>query len=340
MASNAVWQEENTKTKLIGKSIKWREVLENIELVSSTDATVLITGESGTGKELVAQSIHEKSGRKNKPIVKVNCAAISPELFESEFFGHTKGSFTGAVRDRMGRFQMADGGTIFLDEIGEIPLDLQGKLLRVLQEGQFERVGEDKTRSTDVRVIAATNRNLQTEAEAGNFRLDLFYRLNVFSVHIAPLRERLEDIPLLANHFLKKCAERHACQLSGFSAENLEALQNYHYPGNVRELENIIERATILSGCRVLMMDMADIIDSLLLPAQKETIADFLGKEAPKPKILTYPDLKELERDNIIKALKATNYKVYGKEGAAELLETKPTTLASRIKALSIPMRP
>lgn len=340
MATEAVWKTKSEKKTLIGESPKWQKVMGNINLVSSTEATVLIMGESGTGKELVARTIHEKSGRKDKPLVTVNCAAIAPELFESEFFGHIKGSFTGAVNDRFGRFQTADGGTIFLDEIGEVPLELQGKLLRVLQEGEYQRVGEDRTRKIDVRVVAATNRELQKEAEEGSFRLDLYYRLSVFPLLLPPLRERLEDVPPLAKHFLEKSAKKHECAISDFSDENIDALQTYHYPGNIRELENIVERATILASCGLLSMNMDEILSSMLLPQHHESISSYLNKEPLKPKILTYSDLKELERENLIKALKATNYKVYGKDGAAEMLETKPTTLASRIKSLKIPMRP
>ncbi len=340
MAKNEFFDETNGKKPLIGESPKWRKVMANIDLVASTEATVLVMGESGTGKELVARNIHEKSGRKHKPLVTVNCAAIAPELFESEFFGHIKGSFTGAVNDRFGRFQTADGGTIFLDEIGEVPLELQGKLLRVLQEGEYQRVGEDRTRKINVRVIAATNRELQKEAEEGSFRLDLYYRLSVFPLFLPPLRERLDDIPILAQHFFRKCAEKHECSITNLTNDNINSLQNYHYPGNVRELENIVERATIVAGCSVLSMDMNDIIDSMLLPKQKDSIASILGKEPTKPQILTYSELKDLERENLIKALKATNYKVYGKDGAAELLGAKPTTLSSRIKSLDIPTRP
>ncbi|HSB29132.1 MAG TPA: sigma 54-interacting transcriptional regulator, partial [Pyrinomonadaceae bacterium] len=231
--------ENNQLEGLIGESSAWKKVLQQVELVASSNATVLITGESGTGKELVAKSIHRKSLRRKQPLVSVNCAAISSDLFESEFFGHAKGSFTGANRDRVGRFGLADGGTIFLDEVAEIPLALQGKLLRVLQEGQYERVGEDRTRKVDVRVVAATNRDLASEVERGEFRQDLFYRLIIFPIHIAPLRERLEDVPLLAEHFLRKLNWRdRQNQLVRLSEGNVEALRNYHYPGNVRELEN------------------------------------------------------------------------------------------------------
>ena len=340
MAVHGEMKRETNEIKIIGESAPWKKVLGTVELVASTDATVLITGESGTGKELIAQAVHEKSPRSEMPLVKVNCAAIAPELFESEFFGHAKGSFTGAATEREGRFQAADGGTVFLDEIGEIPLNLQGKLLRVLQEGEYQRVGEDKTRSIDVRVVAATNKNLAEEAESGEFRLDLFYRLSVFPINLPPLRERLEDVEPLAGHFLEKVTKKLQCPISEFSKEDIQALQNYHYPGNVRELENIIERAAILSSCGFLGMNLSKAVESMMLPGEKDKIAEYFGKEPAKPDVLTYAQLKELERENIIKALKLSDYKVYGKSGAAELLETKPTTLASKIKSMNISMRP
>jgi formate hydrogenlyase transcriptional activator len=338
-------EEDDRLPELIGESAVWRKVLQQIELVSTSDATVLITGESGTGKELVARSVHLKSSRSKRPLISVNCAAISPELFESEFFGHVKGAFTGANRDRLGRFGVADGGTIFLDEVAEIPLGLQGKLLRVLQEGQYERVGEDRTRQVDVRVIAATNRDLAAEVERGQFRQDLFYRLSVFPVRVPPLRERLEDVPLLAGHFLRKLNWRdRQNEFVRLSEENVEALRNYHYPGNVRELENIIERAGILSGCFLYNLTVQQILEAMLLSEQRKQF-DALSQEAQKPRydageIMSYAQIKELERKNLIAALQATNYRIYGAGGAAELLGIKPTTLASRVKALKIPLRP
>lgn len=341
---NEAMNDGENESGLIGKSAAWQKVLRQIELVADSDATVLITGESGTGKELVARRIHEKSRRREKPLVRVNCAAIAPELFESEFFGHKRGAFTGAHQDRAGRFGTADGGTIFLDEIGEIPIGLQGKLLRVLQEGQYERIGEDRTRTVDVRVIAATNRDLVKEIEAGRFRQDLYYRISVFPIHIAPLRDRLEDVPVLAEYFLRKLNWRDSSssqQPITLAAEHIRALQNYHYPGNVRELENIIERAGILSRCFLIKLELNQILDAVLLSEQREKILS--GDEQKfenSAKILTYENLKNLERENLQAALKATNYRIYGAGGAAELLGTKPTTLASRIKALDIQMRP
>ncbi|MBX7170537.1 MAG: sigma 54-interacting transcriptional regulator [Pyrinomonadaceae bacterium] len=317
---------------LIGKSPVWTKILQQIELVASSEATVLLTGESGTGKEMVARAVHEAGSRKNAPLVKVNCAAISNELFESEFFGHIKGAFTGAFKDRIGRFQLADSGTIFLDEVGELPLQMQGKLLRILQEKQFERVGEDRTRTVDVRVIAATNRDLWAEVEKGNFRQDLFYRLSVFPIHLPPLRERLEDIEPLTQHFLKQFAEKMRCEVFKLTADDIKTLQNYSYPGNVRELQNIVERAIILAQCNRLNFTMPQVLNRMIVTGNEDI--------PTKKSILTYTELKDLERENIIQALKKSGYKIYGKEGAAEILDSKPTTLISRIKALQIPMRP
>ena len=338
-------EEQPLTGELIGISAAWRKVLQQIRLVADSNVTVLITGESGTGKELVAKAIHSKSPRRQRPIVTVNCAAVAPELFESEFFGHVRGAFTGAQRDRIGRFGLADGGTIFLDEVGEIPVALQGKLLRVLQEAQYERVGEDRTRTVDVRVITATNRDLPKEIEAGRFREDLFYRLSVFPIHIVPLRERLEDIPVLAEHFMRKLNWRDRSNLPVLlGEENVKALQSYHYPGNVRELENIIERAGILTHCFLYNLSVQQILDAMLLSDQRRQL-DAAAKaptadESPSRSIMTYAEMKDLERENVIAALRATNYRVHGANGAAQLLGVKATTLASRIKSLRIPLRP
>ncbi len=242
---------------------------------------------------------------RDKPLVKVNCAAISNELFESEFFGHIKGAFTGAFKDRTGRFQLADGGTIFLDEIGELPLQMQGKLLRVLQEKQFERVGEDRTRTVDVRIIAATNRDLWAEVEAGNFRQDLFYRLSVFPIHLPPLRERLEDIEPLTEHFLRQFASKMHCEIFKLTAEDIKKLQSYSYPGNVRELQNIVERAIILAQCNRLNFTMPQVLNRMIVSELK--------KKDVRKSILTYQELRDLERENIIHSLQKSNYKIYGK---------------------------
>ncbi len=317
---------------LIGKSPVWAKILQQIELVGGSDVTVLLTGESGTGKEMVARALHDASPRREKPLVRVNCAAISAELFESEFFGHVKGAFTGAFKDRLGRFQLADGGTIFLDEMGELPLAMQGKLLRVLQEKQFERVGEDRTRTVDVRIIAATNRDLWAEVEAGNFRQDLFYRLSVFPIHLPPLRDRLEDLEPLVRHFLKESAAKLNCEVLKLTDDDLKTLQGYWYPGNIRELQNIVERAIILSRCSRLSFTLPQAINHVTVTETKIAAAE--------RSILTYHDLKELERENIVRTVQKTNYKIYGTDGAAQLLVTKPTTLISRIKSMKIPMRP
>jgi len=324
--------ENFTCGEMVGQSQALQNVIRKIDLVAPTDASVLILGESGTGKELVAREIHKRSNRKEKPLIKVNCASIPKELYESEFFGHIKGAFTGAVKDRMGRFQAADSGTLFLDEVGEIPLELQSKLLRVLQEGTYERVGEEKTRKVDVRIVAAANKDMKSEVDAGRFRSDLYYRLNVFPVEIPPLRERLEDIPLLAVHFLKMEAKKLNCSKPQMTEANIMQLQNYHYPGNARELQNIIQRAVITSRCGPLKID---------LPAETEFAA---GQSSSAAKSNTYDDskiytdreMKEWERKNIEHALEQCGWKVYGSGGTAERLGIKPTTLMSKMKKMSI----
>jgi transcriptional regulator with GAF, ATPase, and Fis domain len=260
-------------------------------------------------------------------MIRVNCAAIPRELFESEFFGHVRGAFTGAMRDRIGRFELADGGTLFLDEIGEIPLELQGKLLRVLQEGHFERVGEERTRAVDVRLIAATNRDLKQEVQRGRFREDLYFRLNVFPVESVPLRERREDIPLLAQHFLTSKALKSELRLSEGDARRLS---RYDWPGNVRELQNVIERAAILAQNGRLRIDLPDVSGVQPSPGAPRVTAD------SRPTVMTASEMRAHERANILAALEACSGKVFGPGGAAEMLDIKPTTLASRIKALGI----
>ena len=304
---------------IVGKSAALRNVLQQVELVAPTDASVLILGESGTGKELVAREIHKRSPRRDRPMVKVNCASVPHELYESEFFGHVEGAFTGAVKDRAGRFELADGGTLFLDEVGEIPLSLQGKLLRVLQEGEFERVGEESTRRCDVRIVAATNQDLRTEMEARHFRQDLFYRLNVFPLEVVPLRQRKEDIPLLAVHFVGLAAAKFNFPLPRLTQTNILQLQQYDWPGNVRELQNVIERGVITSGSGVLRFELS-----------LDAFGDIM------PDVLPDAEMKHRERDNILTALQRTGWKIYGPNGAAELLDIKPTTLASRIKRLGL----
>ena len=317
---------------IVGKSPALETILRQIEMVAPTDASSLITGESGTGKELIAHEIHSRSPRKGHAMVRVNCASIPRELYESEFFGHIKGAFTGAVRDRVGRFELANQGTLFLDEIGEIPLDLQSKLLRVLQEGTFERVGDEKTRYVDVRIIAASNRDLKGEVERGNFREDLYYRINVFPIDVPSLRERKEDIPLLAAHFLRLAAKKFKAQESRLSKANVLQLINYDWPGNVRELQNIIERSVIISQKGRLKFDLPK------SRAGKNTIVDvdWDQTEDQGQNILTFEEVRMLERENILQALKKTDWKVFGQDGAAQLLDTPPTTLISRMKKSGI----
>lgn len=310
---------------IIGESAALHKVIDQIDLVAPTDASVLITGESGTGKELIARAIHANSMRKDRPLVKVNCGAIPKELFESEFFGHVKGSFTGAVADRQGRFQLADGGTLFLDEVGEIPLSLQSKLLRVLQEGQFERVGEEKTSEVDVRIITATNRQLDGSPD---FRQDLYFRLSVFPIHVPALRERKEDVPLLADHFVARSCQRLNIPRVQLKPGHIIQMQAYDWPGNIRELQNVVERAVISSrrsGRFALDLPGSVGNSSVSTPAIPQ------GRG-----YLTQEEMDEFERDNIRKLLETTNGKVSGKGGAAELLGVRPTTLYSRIKKMGL----
>jgi PAS domain S-box-containing protein len=316
--------------RIIGTSNALQKMLNRVEAVAETPASVLLQGESGVGKELVAHAIHQQSARADGPLVKVNCASIPKELFESEFFGHVKGAFTGAHRDRVGRFQLADGGTIFLDEIGEIPLELQGKLLRVLQESEFERVGDDVTRSVDVRVIAATNRDLEQLIVDGEFREDLFYRLSVFPVDVPPLRDRDDDIIQLAQHFLERACKDFGRPVLTLNRAQANLLQEYDWPGNVRELKNVIERAVILSPGNVLRLDLSmphvrDARPREIEPAAKQITG-----------ILTEKEMREYQKQNLIAALKETSWRVSGPDGAAELLGVKPTTLADRIRAFGI----
>ncbi len=314
---------------IVGTSPALRRMMKRVEAVAETPATVLVQGESGVGKELVAHAIHLQSPRADGPLVKVNCASIPKELFESEFFGHVRGAFTGAHRDRIGRFQLADGGTIFLDEIGEIPMELQGKLLRVLQESEFERVGDDITRRVDVRVIVATNRNLEQLIVDGDFREDLFYRISVFPIDVPPLRERGEDIMQLAQHFLEQtCTDfgREGLALTRAQTANLRA---YNWPGNVRELKNVIERAVILSTGKVLRLDLS-------MPGLKSEIDEIAEVALTNNEVLTEKNMREYQRNNTVRALEQANWKVSGPGGAAELLGVRPTTLADRIRTLKI----
>jgi PAS domain S-box-containing protein len=316
--------------QMIGNSQALKNALQQINLVAPTEATVLIHGESGTGKELIARAIHENSHRSDRPLIRVNCAAIPVDLFESEFFGHVKGAFTGATSERPGRFELADGGTLFLDEVGEIPLYLQSKLLRVLQEQELERIGDNKTRKVDVRIIAATNRDLSALVERQEFREDLYFRLNVFPLQSIPLRERREDIPLLTQHFIKKSSSRAGKVGLKLPITELEKLQAYHWPGNIRELENVIERQVILATTDTIRFDTSS------LEPRESSAQKTLTKQHT---IMTETELKLQDRRNILLALERTEGKVFGKNGAAEMLELKPTTLASRIKKYNIDLR-
>jgi PAS domain S-box-containing protein len=318
--------------RVIGESPALKQMLARVEAVAQTDASVLIQGESGVGKELVAHVIHGASGRSDGPLVKVNCAAVPHELFESEFFGHVKGAFTGAHRDRVGRFELADGGTIFLDEIGEIPLSLQSKLLRVLQEGEFERVGDEKSHSVDVRLIAATNRDLEQAVADGRFREDLFYRVSVFPIEVPPLRDRGDDVIQLALHFLERTCQEFGHEPLTLSRQQAALLKQYNWPGNIRELKNVIERAVILSQGKVLRLDLA--MANIL--ASSTPTADSTSGQDPDLEILTEQQLTDLSRQNTLNALRATDWRVSGPNGAAKLLDLKPTTLADRMKKLGI----
>jgi formate hydrogenlyase transcriptional activator len=316
---------------IIGGSSGLRKVMQQVQLVAPTDATVLITGESGTGKELVARAIHEQSARCERPLIKLNCSAVPEGLFESEFFGHVKGAFTGALKDKPGRFELADGGTLFLDEIGEVPLAMQAKLLRVLQEQELERLGDTRTRKVNVRVIAASNRNLKKEVDEGRFRQDLFYRLSVFPIEILPLRERREDIAPLVANFIRQSARRMNRPEPQLNKAALDRLGSYDWPGNVRELQNTVERAIILWREGPLTFDLPN------LPAGQNT--ERQPKPAADAALLTRDELKRRERETIVNALKQTNGKVSGPSGAAKLLAMKPSTLSSRISSLGINRR-
>jgi len=315
--------------RIVGTSQALRRMLKRVEAVAETPANVLVEGESGVGKELVARAIHARSPRADGPLVKVNCASIPKELFESEFFGHVRGAFTGAHRDRIGRFQLADGGTIFLDEVGEIPMELQGKLLRVLQESEFERVGDDITRSVDVRVIAATNRDLEQLIFDGQFREDLFYRLSVFPIEVPPLRERGDDVVQLAQHFLEQTCKDFGRETLTLSRAHTASLKAYGWPGNVRELKNVIERAVILSPGNTLRLDLS-------LPG-REFEEDVAVSEVPRnDDVLSEMEMRDFQKANTVKALEQAQWKVSGPGGAAELLGVRPTTLADRIRTYKI----
>ena len=321
--------------EMIGDSPALQKIREQVALVAPTEASVLIQGESGTGKELVARAIHNASRRRERALIRVNCASIPRELFESEFFGHVKGAFTGALRDRAGRFQLADGGTLFLDEVGEIPPELQGKLLRVLQEGQYERVGEDVTRQVRVRIVAATNRDLHMEVKQGSFREDLFYRLNVFPLEVPPLRLRKEDLGPLAAHLIRLACRRLRVPDFPLNAQQIAQLSAYHWPGNVRELQNVIERAVIMcSDGRLRFDELNRGVAAEVAPSSE------LLQSAPAHSFLTEENWIKLERENLLAALRQTGGRVGGAGGAAELLGIRPTTFRSRLKARGIRQHP
>lgn len=321
-AENTYLRDEIEQTtgfsEIVSQSKSFGQVLKKVNQVAPTNTTVLLLGESGTGKELLARAIHQHSGRKKQPLIKVNCAALPATLIESELFGHEKGAFTGATNQKIGRFELANNGTIFLDEIGEMPLDLQSKLLRVLQEGEFERVGGTKTIRINVRVLTATNRDLETEIDAGRFREDLYYRLNVFPIKSLPLRERKEDIPLLVRHFCDKHGPGMNRRIEVIPAKVIDTLTAYNWPGNIRELENIVERSLIGSTGRQL------------------DLGDWFGRNTAMARRVTPQTLEECERAHITAVLETVNWKVSGKNGAAEILDIIPTTLESRMKKLGI----
>ena len=303
---------------IIGNTKQYKEVLRQVEQVAPTDTAVLILGETGTGKELLARAVHDLSPRKDRTLVKVNCAALPTNLIESELFGHEKGAFTGATSRKIGRFELADRGTIFLDEIGDLPLELQAKLLRVLQEGEIERVGGTKTIKVEARVIAATNRDLEEAIDKGSFREDLYYRLNVFPIHSPPLRERKEDIPALVEYFLARYAPKIMKKIDSVPQRVLDTLKAYDWPGNIRELENVIERSIILSS------------------GSQLELADAFQRKKTSSGVTKNPTLDELERDYISEVLESTGWKVSGEFGAAKILGLKPTTLDARMKKLGI----
>ena len=310
---------------IIGRSQSLREVFAQLKIVAPTDSTVLLLGETGTGKELVARALHNRSSRRDRPFVRVNCAAIPSGLLESELFGHERGAFTGAIARRIGRFELANGGTIFLDEIGDIPVELQPKLLRVLQEQEFERLGSTQTLRVNVRVVAATSRNLLQMVADREFRGDLYYRLNVFPIRLPALRERSEDIPLLVNHFVQTCVRRMQKTVDHVSIDSVNELLRYSWPGNVRELQNFVERAVILSPGKLLRLPLSEL-------NQPDSFAEVQGPGATSQSVT----LKDAEREHIIQALAQTNWIIGGLKGAAARLGLKRTTLISKMQRLGI----
>jgi len=344
-AQNRYLQEEirseHNFGEIVGNDPKLRETLRLVEQVAAADSTILILGETGTGKELIARALHDRSPRKPRPLVKVNCGAISAGLVESELFGHVKGAFTGAIANRDGRFKLADGGTIFLDEVGELPLDTQVKLLRVLQEQEFEPIGSSRTIKVNVRVVAATNRDLQELVREGKFRADLYYRLNVVPLRVPALRERLSDIPLLTTFFVQRFAKKMGKNITQISPELFQRLASYSWPGNIRELQNVIERAVILSPGHSLAL--ADELRSApAMPASPRPAvvqpATPSGHLLPSPSAAHPPpeSLEEVERRHIEAVLRQTNWMIEGERGAARTLNLNPSTLRSRMQKLGI----
>jgi transcriptional regulator with GAF, ATPase, and Fis domain len=336
-AQNTYLQEEirseHNFGEIVGSSPALLDVLRQVDQIARIDSTVLILGETGTGKELIARGIHDRSPRKNRALVKVNCGAISAGLVESELFGHVKGAFTGAIANRDGRFKLADGGTIFLDEVGELPMDTQVKLLRVLQEQEFEPIGSSKTIKVNVRIVAATNRDLEEWVREGKFRSDLFYRLNVVPLRVPALRKRVSDLPLLVTFFVQKCAKKLGKQITSVSEEAMRCLTHYSWPGNIRELQNIIERAVILSPGKTL------VIADELRSAPTATVHVATARSGPVEIALT-PDnnssLDDVERRHIESVLNQSNWMIEGERGAAKILDMNPSTLRSRMQKLNI----
>ncbi len=321
-------KEEHNFSKIIGESPALQQILTQIEHVAPTNASVLIQGDSGTGKELIARAIHSASQRKDRPLVKINCGAITPSLVESELFGHEKGAFTGALQKRLGRFELAHGGTLFLDEVGELPLDIQVKLLRVLQEGEFERVGSNETQTVDVRIIAATNRNMHEMVDNGTFRNDLYYRLSVFPVQVPSLQQRIEDLPLLVDHILRRLNQTLGKKFEAISNTSLDRLRHYHWPGNIRELQNTLERAAIVGH--------PPFLEVATLYNQQPNHLQNNQQRPPESTPTTLSTLAEAERQHIINTLNAVNWVIAGKQGAAEILDLPPSTLRSKMKKLTI----
>jgi PAS domain S-box-containing protein len=329
-------KEAHNFEEIVGQSRALAEVIGNVKLVASTDSSVLILGETGTGKELVARAVHSNSERRNRPLIKVNCAALPIGLIESELFGHEKGAFTGATDRRIGRFELAHGGTIFLDEIGDMPSDVQVKLLRVLQEHEFERLGGSDPIKVDVRVIAATNRDLLRSASEGTFRQDLYYRLNVFPVQLPPLRERREDIPPLVHYFVRRFSLKIGRKITRIQRETMERLVSYSWPGNVRELENVIERAVILSRGIELEVGPDVLPERLSPPGQSPAPRTAQEESSPEVQVPSPQSIDQVERNHILEVLMRANWRIEGADGAAALLNLNPSTLRSRMKKLGV----